>query len=270
MFLTNRLAKALRIILAFTSKVSNPKREDGADGLKNGRATDALNGVLYIFRSYDHWSKDQLSVLELNAGPAHTVPIWQVACATTAEPMYFEGVRFADRQFGLSSSRTSNPIEEIFAEVFQMSENGVESIGMLLSIASGMKRPVSRFQGGRFAKYQTYFNAIKSLSAYTESTHARMKELANMQQLPYFRFNITFRSGPLDKMRRYEWSSGRSSSSKGSTPERLAQITEKYCNMDDTRAHLREVAKILVDERRARKQSEHWDILWRNVIGTGG
>ena len=118
---------------------------------KNGKAEKP-----YLFRTYKNLRKgstpeDQKT--DRNPGPAHDLPIWQVARATSAAPTYFEevkieGLKYLDGGFG-----ANNPCVEIFREVRKMNNYNKECIGTVVSIGTGMSDK-GRFGDGKRAKFR--------------------------------------------------------------------------------------------------------------------
>jgi len=200
----------------------------------------------YIFRSYDHWGT--ANVNERNPGVAACIPIWEVARATTAAPFYFKPIQISNRKFGDGGFGTNNPADEMLHEVSSMTGHNPKSIALLLSIGTG-EVSISRFQEGRIGKYLAYLNAAKRLASDSAIAHERLQAQKTRFNIPYYRFNVPVDFG-LGKIKLDEW--------KPDTLERIRNLTETYCGQSEVQRQLKEVARIMVDHRIARKESELW------------
>ena len=93
--------------------------------------------IPYVFRTYQRIDREG-QTLNSNPSPAHHIPIWQVARATTASPTFFRPVIIGDHEYVSGSFGMNNPSVKIYHEVQNM--DGVDSVDMLLSIGSGNPR----------------------------------------------------------------------------------------------------------------------------------
>jgi hypothetical protein len=186
---------------------------------------------------------------ERNPGPAHNLPIWQVARATTAAPLYFSPVKIGNRRFGDGAFGTNNPAIETYWEVRKMHGGSKNTIKLLLSIGTGGYN-IDRIAEGRWKKYSTFFKAMKKLAADTASTHEMMMDYKNNWGVPYHRFNVPTKYG-LGEMKLDAY--------KAENLDRIEKITEEYCKKID--AELLTVAKILVEQRQRKSHSSMWPLV---------
>jgi hypothetical protein len=249
----------------------------------------------YLFRSYDHHphvpkGRRRSRWLERNPGYAHRIPIWQVARATSAAPTYFNAITIEDQKFLDGGFGTNNPSCEIFWEVCQMNGNSRKSIGLLLSIGTGVSK-LSKFAEGPLKRYYTYFKAAKKLAVNAEKVHEHMeRELSprENEEQTYYRFNVPIQASP----RHTEDTSaprpqGSSTSGRGRKAKPLGEMsldewkpesrlfrrpcnttlrdikdaTEAYLATSEVQADLERVARILVQVRRERCDKKYWEIV---------
>lgn len=202
----------------------------------------------YAFRSYDHWGSNKDDVGELNPGTAHSIPIWQVARATTAAPTYFDPIEISNRIFGDGGFGTNNPSQRMLWEVVQMSGNDHKYVKLLLSIGTG-QTDIKRIKRGNFRKYLAYAKAARMLASDSEQTHQGLKSAAKQWKIPYYRFNVPLKDG-LGKIKLDEY--------RDDTFQRIREMTERYCKTKDK--DLARVARILVENRHARKDRSLWQL----------
>ena len=172
----------------------------------------------YLFRTYKNLRKgadDQERKADRNPGPAHDLPIWQVARATSAAPTYFEevkieGLKYLDGGFG-----ANNPSVEIFREVRRMNNYNENCIGTMVSIGTGMSdrrriedNPKSsdgkraKFRAG-LGKFLDYENFARKWATDSEKAHEDMLEqLRPKKTFNYYRFNV---EKGLECMKLDEW-----------------------------------------------------------------
>ncbi|CAH0025888.1 unnamed protein product [Clonostachys rhizophaga] len=103
----------------------------------------------YLFRTYDHYQNQWASPV-MNPGRANNLPIWKVARATSAAPLYFEALvtdpgteiqgrkKFLDGGLG-----ANNPTFIALREVLQITNpaNPHQAKCLLVSIGTGLARP---------------------------------------------------------------------------------------------------------------------------------
>jgi hypothetical protein len=259
------LADRSRVVIAYASKISNNVSEYGSSP-EGQQTVDSEEAAPYIFRSYDRWANNPPGIFERNPGYAHSVAIWEAARATTAAPLYFDPIKIGNRKFGDGGFGSNNPAEELATEVACM--NGYDfddCMDLLLSIGTGDMPSISRIakEDAPLKKYTTYFNAAKKLASDARDVHERLQVRKEYRKLPYYRFNVPKNRG-LDKIKLDEWKGPKwYCPSRRRTLDKIRDATEAYCNELDTRAHLKEVAKILVKRRNARKTHDLWPLVSR-------
>ncbi|TLD20197.1 FabD/lysophospholipase-like protein [Venturia nashicola] len=126
--------------------------------------------------------------LERNPGYAHTIPIVDIARATSAAPMYFDNVIIQNRKYGDGVFGTNNPAQELMEEVIQMSNHDNGAIKVFVSVGTGLSE-ISRLSN-TFKELRTWINAAKKLATDSEKTHLAMLSSTGMSKIPYFRFNV--------------------------------------------------------------------------------
>lgn len=170
----------------------------------------------YLFRTYKnlHRSVDPRErLIDRNPGPAHDLPIWEVARATSAAPTYFKEVTIEKQNYVDGGFGANNPSVEIYEEVRRMNNNNNQCISAIISIGTGKnneQRMTSKrtrirnfFEAG-LGKYINYINFAKKWATNSEIAHIEMTRrwLAAEKGFEYFRFNVE--SG-LDSMKLDEW-----------------------------------------------------------------
>ena len=242
------------------------------------RACPTESGA-YLFRSYDHWgtlSKDGCrNVLERNPGPADNIPIWEVARATTAAPTYFDPIEIQGIPFGDGGLGSNNPVQEIFDEVAGMHGNTSSVVDVLVSIGTGQADPVKLHTSG-VKKILSYLNATKALATDSEEQHLRMLRSIKrfgVKTLHYKRFNLPREQG-LKNMKLDEWKLAGEleltkhgiKRRKESTLDQIRRLTQAYCKEPEVIKSIDEVARRLVDHRRARCEDvRKWE-LWATGV----
>jgi hypothetical protein len=223
-------------------------------------------------------------------GPADSSLIWEVARATSAAPTYFNTIKIGEDEYGDAGFGENNPSTKLFWEVSHMNNNDIYANRLSISIGTGITR-FSRFQTGRLRRPIAWFNAAKSISTDCENAHIEMQNITllgrQQKYQKYFRFNVPekatdpeaqepsrwqhirkrtrkwFGHGgePLDrglgKIKLDEWKS-RSWWRKESTQEEIERITNEYLKDANVKAQLREIAGMMVNQRRARARTERW------------
>ncbi|KAL8700206.1 MAG: hypothetical protein Q9201_005575 [Fulgogasparrea decipioides] len=165
----------------------------------------------YLFRTYKNLRKAP-DPLERNPGPAHDIPILEVARATSAAPGYFkevtiDGLKYLDGGFG-----ANNPCLEIFREVRYLNNHDKRCIGCVMSIGTG-KNDEKRIQSktgfrealktglGKFIRYE---NFARKWASDSEAPHETMMDQwgDSNQSFKYFRLNV---DEGLARMKLDEW-----------------------------------------------------------------
>jgi len=237
-------------VFAYADKIDDKMAEYGM--LDQGTKTaDNEASSEYIFRSYDHWgsASEGNSVFIRNPGPAHSIPIWQIARATTAAPTYFETIDISNRRFGDGGFGMNNPTYEMFMEVLDMNGFDPNCFKMIVSIGTGASK-ILRWREGVWAKYKAIWKAAKKMASDSEKEHVRMKGIAKSWYLPYHRLNVPVEVG-LGKMKLDEY--------KADTFDRIEKITDDYCNTITD--ELEKIARVLVEHRLAKSRSDLWPLV---------
>ena len=165
----------------------------------------------YLFRTYKNLKRAPAE-LERNPGPAHDIPILEVARATSAAPGYFkeviiDGLRYLDGGFG-----ANNPCLEVFQEVKNLNNYDEQCVGCMVSIGTG-KNDEKRIQSktglkeapkSGLGKFIHYENFARKWASDSESSHTNMLgewERSN-RSFKYLRLNV---ENGLARMQLDEW-----------------------------------------------------------------
>ena len=228
--------------------------------IENNHSWKLKSGSLHAASLYDNTAEDKWWVLQRNPGPAHALPIWQVARATTAATGYFRPMTIGDIDFVDGALGCNNPTVEAFHEVTQMHNNNREAVHLLLSIGTGQSE-ITRIGRGRVGRMLQAGKAAVGVLTGTEETHRTMSEIAATlgDSLRYRRFNVPKALG-VGEMRMDVWND--------SVCERIEDRTTKYLDglhenqkgapTEDDR--LKEIAKMLVKARRDRAATRRWPV----------
>ena len=165
----------------------------------------------YLFRTYKNLKPVSMS-LPRNPGPAHDIPILEVARATSAAPGYFkevkiDGLKYLDGGFG-----ANNPCLEIFREVRNLNNYDERCIGCVMSIGTGKndERRIQSRTGFRdvfktgLGKFIHYENFARKWASDSENVHESMVDHweGSNQMFKYFRLNV---DNGLARMKLDEW-----------------------------------------------------------------
>ena len=161
----------------------------------------------YLFRTYANQRKSddpEAKKFDRNPGPAHDIPIWQVARATSAAPTYFEpvvidGLEYLDGGFG-----GNNPCAEIYAEVKKMNNNAEKCVSFILSIGTGMNKNVGRFHGHGMWRYWNYLNFARKWATDSEKTHGQMIKYRDISAFDFHYCRLNVEEG-LGSMKLDQW-----------------------------------------------------------------
>lgn len=228
-------------------------------------------GLPYLFRTYDNLHKSEdadLQKLDLNPAQAHDIPIWQVARATAAAPTYFkpmviDGLEYLDGGFG-----ANNPCFEAYEEVKKMNNNAKRCVRCILSVGTGKNEGISRFKGDGIQRYLNYWNFLRKWCTNSEEIHKVMVKarsgLEEADAFEYCRLNV---EEGLGRMKLDEWRTRRFFRTKGGarnnnkTLETIRKHTEKYLGGAKVQEEIKNYAKMLVEIRRERAESnpQRWE-----------
>ena len=189
---------------------------------------------------------------EYNTGPAHAIPIWKVARATSAapsflDPMEIDGEKFIDGGFGCN-----NPAAVAYFEVTQMHNHNPNFVRLLLSVGTGE----SDFSCGAGSGWTNVLNVLKALPKNItngKDGHNTMLNMKKLHKLHYCRWNV---GKELGNLRMNEWLI---IGSEKRTEMRIRSLTEDYLKQEAVVAQMQKVAKALVQHRRERARTTTWD-----------
>lgn len=161
----------------------------------------------YLFRTYKnlHRSKDpEKRCFDKNPGPAHDIPIWEVARATSAAPTYFKAPKIDNREYLDGGFGPNNPSLEIYEEVRTMNNQSNECVSIVLSIGTGKNNKLSRWTQTTVPgfRYINHYNFAKGWASQSEEQHGRMLKEQVKFNFVYKRLNV---QEGLDKMKLDEW-----------------------------------------------------------------
>ncbi|KAL9099785.1 MAG: hypothetical protein Q9163_004758 [Psora crenata] len=176
---------------------------------------DGLTERPYLFRTYKNLRKGatkEEKKIDRNPGPAHDIPIWQVARATSAAPTYFKEAKIEGRKYLDGGFGANNPCREIYNEVRKMNNYNENCASTIISIGTGKnkkKRMASAkgikevFRAG-LGKFIDYENFARRWAADSETVHEDMisRGAAPNSTFKYFRFNVEH---GLDSMKLDDW-----------------------------------------------------------------
>jgi hypothetical protein len=229
-----------------------------------------------MFRSYDHLVEQETeSRLVLNPGPAQQVPIWAVAHATTAAPIYFRAMKIGSSEFRDASFFVQNPTLYAFDEVSQMHGSTPDSVALTVSIGSGNLPKRDFAPGGkiRLSPLSNISQKMRTISSFIQQyndPHYQM--IRNEHHLQgtrrdnlYVRFNVE--SG-LQDVTRGEWKIKKpllgTKAPVNHTVEKILSATAEYLRQPRVQEQLMVVAERLVSNKRQRAQ----DVAkWKVVVG---
>lgn len=205
------------------------------------RKTPRSVDIPSVFCSYD--TKGQST--------KESLPIWDVARATSASPKIFKPMKIKNEQYFDGGIMSSNPSREIFGQVFGQGEK----VSLLVSLGTGMPKQSKEefFKPGYFGVKAPVRNAKKLMgfSMDSQSIHSAMQSLMKSVETEYFRFNI-----PLEAK---EWRLDSWTKSKKTAFDHLEKLTDMYLRQADVQKSLHQCAAVLVERRRLRSMDkEKW------------
>lgn len=213
----------------------------------------------HLFRSYRHPRRNYLDLQERNPESEINYPIWQVARATSAAPLYFKAVEMKpddkDSEFIDGGFGANNPSEEVYQSVGQLSNSQRGAIATLVSIGTGKSSKRGSNPKAGYGLYRHYANIAIKWASQSEATHVRMDGRTRSDNTDYFRLNV---EEGLGKVKLDTWK-GR----KGDQTLKLIRTkTTDYLQSEDVKAIIRTVAESLVRTRRSRASqtnSDQWE-----------
>ncbi|KAL8826143.1 MAG: hypothetical protein Q9191_003981 [Dirinaria sp. TL-2023a] len=162
----------------------------------------------YLFRTYKNLHRSKVpkeKALDRNPGPAHDVPIWEVARATSAAPTYFKPAKIDHRKYlDGGFGETNNPSIEIYDEVRRMNNDSNDCISILVSIGTGKNKKMSQWTDKKLRglQYINYINFAKAWASQSETQHTAMMKEEKKFRFVYERLNV---EDGLDTMKLDEW-----------------------------------------------------------------
>lgn len=215
----------------------------------------------YIFRSYDHLPQKVFNPQELNAGKAHTGPIWEVARATAAAPTYFDHMPVGDDLFVDGGFGANNPTLYAFYELIHLHDD-YNVVALTVSIGTGQSGSMSRFGEGIFGKFWAYVNFAKKWASDSVRVHLDMQNATQQgRKHPYKRFNVVEGLGDMkmDEWKNKNWA--RRPRRENKTIAHIRIVTRMYLDQEKTRQDLEYIADMLVANRRVRSGSSRWALV---------
>ena len=166
----------------------------------NEEAKQAGVERVYLFRTYKNLhqsetTQDQLT--DRNPGPAHDIPIWWVARATSAAPGYFKPMKIHKLAYLDGGFGTNNPCEEIFEEVRKMNNHADDCVSLLVSIGTGLDKEWGRFKKLGPSRFINFLNVARKWASESQEAHVRMVSRSHGARFKYVRLNVEDGIGPM-------------------------------------------------------------------------
>ncbi|KAF2186732.1 FabD/lysophospholipase-like protein [Zopfia rhizophila CBS 207.26] len=228
----------------------------------------------YLFRSYDHPYPSPLSTLSYNEkhrnpGRAHQEPIWKIARATSAVPLYFRPISFGDHEYRDGGIGNKNPSSLALKEVLQMHEQRPR---LLISIGTGTVEPPEPKAKGKvstsiISHIKDSLQTIRLLTEWateSEKTHNEVEEyidVMDQDKVQYYRFNTDMGK---NKILLDEWKLKKDGSNE--TKDSLLNLTLAYLKQSDIHESLLRCARILAMVRRQRARTDRWELFAREFV----
>lgn len=206
-------------------------------------------------RSYLHPKNIKEDLLERNPGSEDNYPIWKVARATSAAPLYFESVRMEedDEKFELIDGGfgANNPTEEAYRSVKQLHHKNPKAVSVLVSVGTGKNLEQTGNPRAGYRLYLRYVNAAAKWATDSEKTHETVSDMTH-GHAEYFRLNVEHGIG---KMKLDAWKGRRGAE----TLDLIHAKTEAYLATQEARNQISESARHLVRIRQSRSTAQHSD-----------
>lgn len=206
--------------------------------------------VPILFRSYNHPKSRDIN--ERNPGPPCTHPIWKVARATSAAPLYFEliqleGISLIDGGFG-----ANNPTLEAWQSIIQLHNRHLDAVKVIVSIGTGkgLEKRRTRMKMSFHQVMWSHYKTMKAMASDTEVVHGQMQSVM-AEYGHYYRLNVEDGLGnndvPLDACK----------GARGhKTLTLIRRKTEEHLNKEPAKGSIRRLAETLVAIRRARSNAD--------------
>ena len=166
----------------------------------------------YLFRTYKNLEKRQRELggfrLGRIQGPAHDIPILEVARATSAAPGYFTEVIIDGQQYIDGGFGANNPCLEMFFEVLNLNNQNKDCLGCVMSIGTG-KNVDQRFQSetgavkisdGRLGQLLHYLGFAQKMVTDPEAAHENMKQHWQKDKKSWIYQRLNFENGRCMKL----------------------------------------------------------------------
>lgn len=207
-------------------------------------------------------------IVARNYGVGIKHEIWKACRATTAAPTYFESLKIGDEEYCDGGVGINNPTWEALNEMDLLYKNGPKVIA---SFGTGKPAPSSVFKGNKSHKLHitqaikdahSMFKTGKGALTDCENTHEDMRKIKRERRrgensFSYYRLNI---SEGLGKVKLDEWKQqrddGEGTGGKCTTLEYLEKCVEKEWAKKEVQEETRELARILVRQRRRRLRDD--------------
>lgn len=226
----------------------------------------------HLWRTYDHEegiARPKNASKSMNLSPAHREPLWQVARATSAAPIYFEAIKIGERKFLDGGMGANNPAVFAWQEIHH---KHVYPPAVFVSIGTGKKNQQQKrrkidqakelFTSGRIddmsrkqflKKYVELGQLWKNFITDTEGPANTWKTMCDLTGTARARFNVEERLGeiPLD-----DWQPAKSGEV---TLQQIRTPTMEYLNLTEIQNDIDLFAQKLVDIRHKRAETERWE-----------
>ncbi|KAI1477086.1 hypothetical protein K445DRAFT_8492 [Daldinia sp. EC12] len=231
--------------------------------------------MVYLWRSYNHETGINASddaYKPLNASPAHMVPIWQIARATSAAPLLFEPITINNQNHFDGGLVANNPSTYVLHEVRALhgySPKVFISIGCGLKKRGNGKTPAensqafdddtvgtSKRKGGNVGKWHGFLGGVKHIMTDTEGVYGVQgwDNACNILHIEHRgRFNV---EGELATIALDDWKPPKSGRS---TLDKIRQETYDYLSQEAVQEKITKMARELVNIRRERAETERWE-----------
>ena len=147
----------------------------------------------YLFRTYKNLHQSESAegrLTDRNPGPAHDIPIWWVARATSAAPSYFKPMKIHKLAYLDGGFGANNPCEEIFEEVRKMNNHADTCASIIISVGTGIDTGWSRLKNLGPSRFINFLNVARKWASESEEVHVRMLNRKEGAPFEYYRLNV--------------------------------------------------------------------------------